>query len=248
MKIVVAIFGLMLLSGCAQYLTNDSERAALIRSADQKADVYLQCVQNESGELLDISQDAAFIVERAKSACASELESYRMAQSDYLETEYIMIDPALTESVAALDQRSMDSVAQMLMESSGGDAASALAATPAAGSAGTPATSGAGAASAGIAGSSTATAGNSAAAPAASVPPDFTPSFDQRVYLDCMRDQASKYVRLNESAADIAAVAANRCRTHLTGGNRAVLEEQGRMLVMGAIFDARVQATSPSSR
>jgi hypothetical protein len=33
----------------------------------------------------------------------------------------------------------------------------------------------------------------------------FTPDFEQRIYIDCMEDEARKYARLNETAAAIAA-------------------------------------------
>lgn len=203
------------MAGCAQFTTNDEERAALDVTAESRAEAYLQCIKDESKQVLGISRDAAFIVDRAKGACSSELERYKSAKLELLATEYIKTDKELEEAVERIDDRSESAVAEMLMVS----AANSAGATPVpAGPAPT------------------------VSAPQIPVPSDFEPSFDQRVYMDCMRDQAIKYVRLNETAAAISEVAASRCRPHLTGGNQAVLEQEGRTVVMGAVFDARLEA------
>lgn len=65
---------------------------------------------------------------------------------------------------------------------------------------------------------------------------------EQRVYLDCMEDQAAKYSALNESAAVIADVAHSRCKSHAVAPGTAALIEEGRALVMGAVMDARLGA------
>ena len=82
-----------------------------------------------------------------------------------------------------------------------------------------------------------AAAGNPAA-PAAVAPASW--SAQQRVYLDCMEDQANKYAGLNESASVIADVAHSRCKTHAVAPGTAALTEEGRALVMGAVMDARL--------
>jgi hypothetical protein len=258
MSRIVAIAGLALLAGCAQYTTSDNERSSLAASADIKAARYLECVRTESMQLLGVSRDAAFIVERAKSKCASDLESYRMAQADVLETQYMIFDDQLEAAVQKLDQQSEDAVTEMLVDanispagSPGRAAAAEVSAAGAVGAAAAPVAQARPPAA--VPRSAPApvpvAAGRAGSEPARTPPPapeDFEPSFEQRVYMDCMRDQASKYVRLNESAADIAEVAASRCRIHLTGANRGSLEAEGKVLVMGAIFDARLQATTPS--
>jgi hypothetical protein len=224
MNRIVAISTLALLAGCSQYMTSDAERAALSQGANDKAETYLQCVREESTKVLAISRDATFIAERAKAACQAELQAFKIAESDLLTTQYIMIDTKLEEAVARLDDRSESVVAEMLLSSTAKPAVAAVAAVGAA------------------AASSSATT----TAPAVAVPSDFEPTFDQRVYMDCMRDQATRYVRLNETAAAIAEVAASRCRTHLVGSNQAVLEQEGRALVMGTVFDARLsQGATP---
>jgi hypothetical protein len=82
-----------------------------------------------------------------------------------------------------------------------------------------------------------AAAGNPTA-PAAAAPASW--SAQQRVYLDCMEDQANKYAALNESASVIADVAHSRCKTHAVAPGTAALTEEGRALVMGAVMDARL--------
>jgi hypothetical protein len=248
---LTGLAGLVSLAGCAQYTTSDSERNSLSTTADIKAARYLECVRTESMQLLGVSRDAAFVVERAKSNCASELESYRLAQADLLETQYIMYDAQLEAAVARLDGQSEDAVTDMLVDANvtpagspgraaGTEVAGATAAAAPVAQARPPAAVPGSAAAA-----APAAAGRASATPVRPPPvqQDFEPSFEQRVYMDCMRDQASKYVRLKETAADIAEVAANRCRTHLTGSNRGSLEAEGKVMVMGAIFDARLQAT-----
>jgi hypothetical protein len=64
---------------------------------------------------------------------------------------------------------------------------------------------------------------------------------DQRIYLDCMQDQAQKYAGLSESAAAIADVAASRCRSYLTEDSRQALETEGRAQVIGNVMDQRLQ-------
>jgi hypothetical protein len=64
---------------------------------------------------------------------------------------------------------------------------------------------------------------------------------DQRVYLDCMQDQAKKYAGLSESGAAIADVAASRCRSYLTEDSRQALETEGRAQVIGNVMDQRLQ-------
>lgn len=254
MSRIVAIAGLALLAGCAQYTTSDNERSSLAAAADIKAARYLECVRTESMQLTGVSRDAAFVAERAKSRCAADLESYRTAQAALLETEYIMFDDQLDAAVEALDRQSQDAVTQMLVDAnispagSPGRAPDTEVAAPSAAAAPVSQARPPAAVSRSAPAPVPVASGRAGSAPARTPPPvqeDFQPSFEQRVYMDCMRDQANKYVRLNESAADIAEVAASRCRTHLTGANRGSLEAEGKVLVMGAIFDARLQATSP---
>ena len=72
---------------------------------------------------------------------------------------------------------------------------------------------------------------------------------DQRVYLDCMEDQARKYAGVDESASDIADVAISRCRDYLgSGGGTAALQQEGRMLVMGAVLDAKAGPAAQQPR
>jgi hypothetical protein len=60
-----------------------------------------------------------------------------------------------------------------------------------------------------------------------------------------MEDQANKYAGLNESAVVIADVAQSRCKSYMTGPGAAALEQEGRTLVMGTVFDAKLQGEAP---
>ena len=218
MNRIIAITGSLIVSGCAQYTTSDEEREALSAASERQAQTYIQCVEQEAQRLLGISREASFIADTAKNACGTQLDAYEAAESELLDTQYMMIGDQLEKSMERLDERTKTAVANILR--------------------------------AGVAAAPVAAAGSSSALPAATasqpqqrpVTGSFTPSFDQRVYMDCMQDQANKYVRLSETAAAIAEVAASRCRTHLTGSNQAALEQEGRALVMGTVFDARLEA------
>ncbi|MCP4275219.1 MAG: hypothetical protein GY886_01000 [Gammaproteobacteria bacterium] len=76
----------------------------------------------------------------------------------------------------------------------------------------------------------------------AAIPIDW--NADQRVYLDCMQAQGEKYAALNENVERIAEVAASRCRDYLGTEARQALEQEGRAQVMGAVFDARLDAAA----
>ena len=218
MNRIIAITGSLIVSGCAQYTTSDEEREALSAASERQAQTYIQCVEQEAQRLLGISREASFIADTAKTACDTQLDAYEAAESELLETQYMMIDDQLEKSMDLLNERSKNAVANIIR---------------------------AGATAAPVAAAGT----SSGALPAATasqpqqrpVTGSFTPSFDQRVYMDCMQDQAKKYVRLSETAAAIAEVAASRCRTHLAGSNQAALEQEGRALVMGTVFDARLE-------
>ena len=217
MKKFVSIMGSILITSCAQFGTNEIELEQLRGVAENKAANYLQCMQEETEQMLSVSKDAAFLIDRASSACAIQLDEVENAQSDLLRTQYILIDDELEKAIAALDDLSRSKVTEILLSNDEPN-------LPAAN-------------------------GLNLSKPSDNIsfrekkvsPKVFTPSFDQRVYMDCMRDQAEKYASLNESAAAIADVAVSRCRSYLVGVNQSVLEQEGRALTMGTIFDRRLQ-------
>lgn len=194
-------------------------------ASERAAQSYVDCVKQESQRILGISRDASFILAEAKSACGSQLDAYTVAESELLDTQYMMIDPQLERSLEELNERSRSAVAEMLT--------AGAAATPA------PAASPSSPAVPVAAGTSAAAVSRPQQRPVAG---NFSPDYEQRVYLDCMQDQAKKYIRLSETAGAIAEVAASRCRSYLVGSNQAALEQEGRAVVMGTVFDARLEA------
>jgi hypothetical protein len=213
------LFTAVILSGCAQFTTDDQELAALKSTSDDYADAYVNCVTSEAEQYLMNSADAAFIVDVARNNCETALDSYTEAQSEFLGAQYMVYQDKLDESVADLDRRSRDEVSLLVLTRGQPQAISAAPTTTVNAGAGSTAR--------------TAVPGAATGAPAAGW------TSEQRVYLDCMEDQAHKYAALEETAPTIAEVAQNRCRNYMGGAN-ATLEQEGRSLVMGIVFDARV--------
>ena len=241
MKKLITLFGFAFLTACAQFTTSQEERSELSRAADRQGQQYIQCVSNEASRMLDVSTDAAFVARSASNGCQPELESYKTAQTALLDTEYMMIDDKLEESVKNLEKQSETVVLQLIQQRAANPNQSIVAGPASSQRPAPPRTPPAGQ----VSSSSSSQIAAPVSVPAPASPPpvasgSFIPAFDQRVYLDCMEDQARKYVRLNETAAAIAEVAASRCRTHLTGNNQPTLEQEGRALVMGTVFDARL--------
>jgi len=207
------MLGAFLLTGCAQFTTDDQELAQLDRAARDKADAYVSCVISEAEQFLVSSADTAFIVDVARNNCTAALDVYEEAQSEFLDAQYMMYGDKLDESIERADERARNEIARMVLsrQQQAQPAQASTQSTPA-----------------------------PVAAPVTARPA--SPggwSADQRVYLDCMEDQALKYMRLDESAEAIAEVAQSRCRSYL-GGPNAALEQEGRAVVLGTVFDARL--------
>ncbi len=217
MRKVFVLGALGLLGACAQFSTNDAERAALQARVDQQAAAFLDCVRREAGAYLGSSTDAAFVYDALAGSCAADLDTYKAGKTELLETEVMLTSKPLEAAVADLNQQARGIIAAAM---AGGGAAAAAPGMPAA----TPAAAAAVAA---------------APAPLNAAPAGgWTP--EQRVYLDCMVEQAKRYSSLSESAATIAEVAQNNCRSYLTGSNPAALAQEGRALVLNQVFEARV--------
>jgi uncharacterized protein YceK len=216
---------ILLLSGCAQMTNHVDESADLASAAELKGDAYKLCLRQAAKRLFGMSQEAGFVVDSARSSCSVQLNDYKKAQTEYLETKYTQTGDELEKSVAALEEQSRLDVVAMLVTAEG------TASIPSQ-TASVPSTT------AGVTAPTAATVASTRPVTGA-----FTPDFEQRIYIDCMEDQARKYVRLNETAAAIAEVAANRCKPHLTGNNQNALEREGRAVVMGDVFDARLEAS-----
>lgn len=220
---------ILLLSGCAQMNARVDESADLASAAELKGDAYKLCLRQTAKRLFGMSQEAGFVVDSARSSCSVQLNDYKKAQTEYLETKYMQTGDELEKSVAALEEKSRLDVVAMLV------AAEGTASIPRQ--------------TASVSAAVSSAAAGATAPPVATVASTrpvtgaFTPDFEQRIYIDCMEDQARKYVRLNETAAAIAEVAANRCKPHLTGNNQYALEREGRAVVMADVFDARLDVS-----
>jgi hypothetical protein len=205
-------------SGCAQFTTSDEELANMKNAADARADTYLDCMRTEA-ESIDGTNDAAFVTQAVGARCESSLEAYKGAQKEYLSAQYMMTTKPLNASVQDLQARGQNVVTEIMLTRQTGVAKPAA---PARSSAVPDLQLSVGAAS------------------AAAVSKVTAWSPDQRVYLDCMDEQADKYGRLNESAEAIAAVAADRCKSYLGTERRDALEKEGKVRVMGKVMDMRL--------
>ncbi len=204
-------------TGCARFTTSDAELANLKAVADVRADEYIGCMKTEASSVSSTTE-YAFVAEAVRPLCKSSMEMYQAAQKEYLSGQVVMTGKPLGVSVKELEQRAEKEVAELL-------ASRDVSPQP------EPA-----------AGNSQLTLPSAAVAAASAAAMDVVVQWnpEQRVYLDCMDEQADKYLRLNESAEAIASVAANRCKSYLTVERRAVLEEAGKVQVMGKIMDQRL--------
>jgi hypothetical protein len=202
-------------SACSQFTTNDAESAELQSAANAAADDYLVCIKREALLFVDSNTDPEFIVDAVRSRCTAALDSYRVTQEAYLETEVILTSKPLDESVANLQQRARTLVAEEAVRV--GSAPLAAAAVTAAVAAPPAARTN---------------------APVSAKPGEWSSS--QRIYLDCMLDQARRYATLQESAEVVAEVAANGCSTYLTTENAAALMQEGRGLVLKTVLEAKL--------
>ena len=220
-KLYALSLGACLLAGCSQFTTSQEESAALEAAATAKGDAYVSCVtQNGLSYTGQSSGEISTVMQVATAACQPALDSYKSAQDAFLKTKVMLTNKPIAESVEGLNERARAEIARQLVNK---PASPAL----------TPAVAAAAAAPA-----ATAAAASSPAAAATDG------NVQQRIYLDCMEEQARKYSSLNESATVVADVAQSRCKSYLGGANTA-LEQEGRALVMGLVMDAKL--TKPGS-
>jgi len=186
---------------------------SLEAAATERGDAYVNCVTQKGLSYTGQgSSEISTVMQVATAACQPALDSFKSAQDAFLKTQVMLTDKALAASVDALNERARTDIAGQLVTK---PAASSVA--PAA-----------------------ATAVIAPTAPAVnSAPPASGWTAEQRIYLDCMKDQAKKYGSLNESATAIADVAQSRCKSYL-GGTNAALEQEGRALAMGVAMDAKL--------
>jgi len=220
-RLILLLITTIGVTACSQFTTSKEEKAELQQATDAAAAGYLDCIKREA--LLYVDSDAApgFIVDAVRSRCDNALNSYAAARKTYLETEMMMVDDALEESLAELQQQARTLVAEEAVRT--GSKPLATAAASAAATA--PAQSVRQRAAAGR--------GQKPGAP-------LRWSAEQRVYLDCMAEQARRYARVQESAEVVAEVAAATCEPYLTAADTAALLSEGRTRLLRTVLDARV--------
>ena len=196
---------------CAQFTTNSDELAELKRAGDAQADAYVECVSKEAASITG-DMELELVQQAVAERCSDNMKAFQAAQKKYLSAQYMMTKKPLGIATAELEQRGQAEVNEVLIARGATENAMPQA--------------------------SPAAAAAVATAPAAPAVTEWNP--DQRVYLDCMADQAQTYATLNESAEAIAAVAASKCSNYLTSERRGALEQEGKVRVMTQIMDARV--------
>jgi hypothetical protein len=197
------------LGGCAQFTTDESERAALEAGAEQQALSYLECVRRESLLFVEGNTDAAFVYDAVKDRCVADLEAFKAAELEYLDTRYMIKTEPLQQELDDLNRRARAIIAEQMASNATPARPAAPTAMPAA-----------------------------PVAPRTAAPANW--DSDARVYLDCMLEQARRYVGLNESADTIAEVAQNNCRNYLDGPDAGALAQEGRARVLNEVFESRV--------
>jgi hypothetical protein len=219
-RITLLLISTIAIAGCSQLTTNDKELASLKGIADAAGESYVVCVKADG--LSNAGQgavDVATSVQLAVKSCQAEQGVFRQAQEEYFGAQMLMTEKPVEESVAALNERASNEIAEELLAR--GAVASA------------PQTAAASAAIAGVA------AGSAAASTVA--PPADGRSAEQRIYLDCVADEAVKYASLDESSTVIAEVVQNKCSSYV-GAPNAALQQEARAVGMGAVMDARLKA------
>jgi hypothetical protein len=220
-RITLLLISTIAITGCSQLTTNDKELASLKGIADAAGESYVGCVKaNGLSNAGQGAVDVATSVQLAVKSCQTEQGAFRQAQEEYFGAQMLMTEKPVEESVAALNERASNEIAEELL------ARGAVASAP-------QTVAPAGAAIAGVA------AGSAAASTVA--PPVDGWSAQQRIYLDCVADEAVKYASLDESSTVIAEVVQNKCSSYM-GAPNAALQQEARAVGMGAVMDARLKA------
>ena len=212
------VFGQFLLSSCAQFTTSDSDRAELAQAAQAEAAEYLECIRAETRTFAGQNVAAEYVTQVTIERCAGALAEYEAAETVHLNSMYMMPDQILEEDVEELNKQARVVVAEE-MANLPAVAAGAPAAAPVVAPAAAPA------------------AAAATSAPASSAPAAL--QADERVYLDCIESQASRFAALDESAETIAEVAHNRCAQY-AGASAGALAPRGRALALDTVFEARL--------
>ena len=112
-RALLLVCSLVLLSGCAQFTTNRTDRAALEAAAGKAGDDYVNCVVEAAGRYQQTGESASLIAEVAKKACTESRSAFVDAENAALKTQFMRTEPILQKELAALDQRAMLQVQQV---------------------------------------------------------------------------------------------------------------------------------------
>ena len=213
-RVFLVVGTLVALSGCAQFTTNATDKAALKAAAGKAGDDYVGCVVDAAARYQQTGESASLITEVARKACSASRSSFITAENTWLKSEFMNTEPILQKDLAALDQRAELEIQQQQVQA----LERKVAAPPVA--------------SASVASTAVASAPAAVSTSAAGNP-----------YLKCMTAEGQRYAGVNEPATVVAEVVQSRCASLPTdAGTAAQLEQQGRALVMGMVLDRKVSA------
>jgi len=112
-RVFCVVGAVLLLSGCAQFTANATDKAALKAVAGKAGDDYVNCVVNAAGRYQQTGESASLIAEVAKKACTASRTEFVDAENAWLKAEFMSTEPILQKDLAALDQRAMLEVQQI---------------------------------------------------------------------------------------------------------------------------------------
>ena len=112
-RALLVVCSLVLLSGCAQFTTNRTDRATLEAAAGKAGDDYVNCVVEAAGRYQQTGESASLIAEVAKKACTESRSAFVDAENAALKPQFMRTEPILQKELAALDQRAMLQVQQV---------------------------------------------------------------------------------------------------------------------------------------
>ena len=102
-RVLVVVGALVAVSGCAQFTTNATDKAALKAAAGKAGDDYVSCVVDAAGRYQQTGESASLIAEVAKKACTASRSEFITAENTWLKSEFMSTEPILQKDLAALD-------------------------------------------------------------------------------------------------------------------------------------------------
>lgn len=115
-RVLIVVGALVALSGCAQFTTNATDKAALKAAAGKAGDDYVSCVIDAAGRYQQTGESASLITEVARKACTASRSSFITAENTWLKSEFMSTEPILQKDLAALDQRAELAIQQQQVQ------------------------------------------------------------------------------------------------------------------------------------